>query len=118
MKALQRRLEDELTSCLQQIQTARTLEHPEQVEGAMNADMVDRIQATGMVRNQAAVASRAVTRAAAIRAALERVREGRYGECVQCGEPISAARLRIVPEAATCVGCQERLERTVNRRVA
>ena len=40
-----------------------------------------------------------------IQAALERVADGTYGECVACGEPISEARLNAVPHAARCKNC-------------
>lgn len=45
-----------------------------------------------------------------VQAALARVREGTYGECVQCGEPVGVERLRITPAAGRCVRCQERAE--------
>jgi RNA polymerase-binding transcription factor DksA len=46
----------------------------------------------------------------AVKAALERIAEGRYGECVDCGEPIAAARLLALPEAARCAACQQARE--------
>jgi RNA polymerase-binding transcription factor DksA len=41
----------------------------------------------------------------AIRAALARIEAGNYGTCRRCGEPIAAARLRVLPTALECVGC-------------
>ncbi len=38
-------------------------------------------------------------------AALERIAEGIYGVCLECGRPIAAARLEARPTAATCVEC-------------
>jgi DnaK suppressor protein len=49
-------------------------------------------------------------RAVAIRAALERMDSGAYGECMECGEEIPAKRLRALPWAAYCVPCQEAME--------
>ncbi len=43
----------------------------------------------------------------AIDAALHRLDEGRWGRCTACGGPIDAARLAILPEAATCDTCEE-----------
>lgn len=40
-----------------------------------------------------------------ILAALRRIRDGRYGTCVKCGEAIAAARLTAMPTAETCVRC-------------
>ncbi len=44
-------------------------------------------------------------------AALERIKAGSYGECIDCGEVIPAARLHAAPQAARCIGCQEKRER-------
>ena len=52
-----------------------------------------------------------VERTRRLAAALERVRNGSYGVCDECGGTIARARLRALPEVATCVGCQDRLER-------
>jgi DnaK suppressor protein len=46
----------------------------------------------------------------AIQAALVRVREGSYGECMDCGKAIALARLQANPEAERCVNCQTQLE--------
>ncbi|EDM69452.1 dnaK suppressor protein [Roseobacter sp. AzwK-3b] len=42
---------------------------------------------------------------ARIRAALQRMRDGSYGECVRCGERISAERLNVLPETPFCKDC-------------
>ncbi len=38
-------------------------------------------------------------------AALKRLSEGSYGVCLSCGEPISEARLDVLPEAPLCRDC-------------
>lgn len=43
--------------------------------------------------------------------ALRRMAAGSYGECVDCGEPIAAARLRAYPAATRCISCQGALEK-------
>ena len=40
-----------------------------------------------------------------IRAALARIEDGTYGDCMKCGEPISEERLDAVPHAALCRDC-------------
>ncbi|OUS22150.1 dimethylmenaquinone methyltransferase [Litorivita pollutaquae] len=40
-----------------------------------------------------------------IRAALQRLRDGTFGECVRCGEQISAARLEVLPDTPYCKNC-------------
>ncbi|MDT7570175.1 MAG: DnaK suppressor protein [Actinomycetota bacterium] len=45
-----------------------------------------------------------------IRAALQRIEDGSYGTCTDCGTTISEARLTVRPEAARCVECQAKAE--------
>ena len=59
-----------------------------------------------------AIRSMLVERANKLAEALDRLRDGEYGLCVDCGEPIAPARLHAIPEVTTCVRCQDRLERT------
>jgi len=40
-----------------------------------------------------------------IQAALRRVADGSFGDCVACGEPVSEERLNAVPHAARCRKC-------------
>lgn len=40
-----------------------------------------------------------------IRAALSRIEAGTYGICRRCSEPISPARLSVLPTALECVSC-------------
>lgn len=42
-----------------------------------------------------------------IQAALGRIADGSYGQCVACGEDIGEARLAAIPEATRCVNCAE-----------
>jgi RNA polymerase-binding transcription factor DksA len=37
--------------------------------------------------------------------ALDRLRQGRYGQCERCGRPIAAERLAARPAARTCIAC-------------
>lgn len=48
-----------------------------------------------------------------VEAALERVRNGTYGKCVDCGDAITYERLDAYPTAKRCITCQSRHE---NRR--
>lgn len=42
---------------------------------------------------------------AAIHAALGRIEEGTYGECVKCGDDIAEARLDLLPFTPFCASC-------------
>src|SRR5215472_15681718 len=50
-----------------------------------------------------------------VEAALHRIAAGRYGECVDCGLPISLARLFVQPSAQRCEACQEEREHRARR---
>ena len=45
-----------------------------------------------------------------IHAALRRLEEGSYGDCFECGDEISEARLRALPFAVRCKECEEARE--------
>jgi len=47
----------------------------------------------------------------AINEALEKLREGTFGVCEECGDEIGAGRLKAMPLARLCVPCQSRLEK-------
>ncbi|HZU30539.1 MAG TPA: TraR/DksA family transcriptional regulator [Candidatus Angelobacter sp.] len=46
-----------------------------------------------------------------VETALQRIREGEFGECVNCGNEINAKRLEAVPWTRYCIACQEKLEK-------
>jgi DnaK suppressor protein len=48
---------------------------------------------------------------AMVETALQRIREGAFGECVSCGNEINAKRLEAVPWTRYCIECQEKLEK-------
>ncbi len=45
-----------------------------------------------------------------IEAALERVEDGTYGQCEQCGAKIPKTRLKAIPYAIMCVKCATQME--------
>jgi DnaK suppressor protein len=45
-----------------------------------------------------------------IKAALRRIQEGSFGECEECGEDISPARLQARPVTTYCIRCKTKLE--------
>ena len=49
---------------------------------------------------------------AGLESALQRLREGEYGVCTECGEPIARERLFANPAATRCAECQQFAERT------
>jgi RNA polymerase-binding transcription factor DksA len=116
MKSIRDRLEEELRGAmnrLRRIDGAVALEEMPGVIGDNSpfADEVDEIQANEGREIGFATRTLLVERVHKLRTALDHLREGNYGTCVECGEPIAPARLRAMPEVETCVRCQDRIER-------
>ncbi|AQW32338.1 TraR/DksA family transcriptional regulator (plasmid) [Ralstonia syzygii subsp. celebesensis] len=77
----------------------------ETYEDADLADLEAAERATDMMRNHYR------TELAQIVVARERLAQGRYGLCVDCGEAIPFLRLQAQPTAQCCVACQRKRER-------
>ena len=113
MKELRRRLERErlvAATRLRQLGGQIVLE-----EAATPADSVwdeaDHIQASEQREMGLMSRERLVERIEKLTVALKRVEDGTYGTCVECEKAIGQARLKAIPEVATCVSCQEKIER-------
>jgi RNA polymerase-binding protein DksA len=74
-------------------------------------DEGDAAQATERMDMSLAARQRLAERINRLTAALERLHEGTYGTCEQCGRSIEPARLEAMPEAPTCLACQAQAER-------
>jgi DnaK suppressor protein len=48
-----------------------------------------------------------------VEGALDRIREGNFGECISCGREINSKRLEAVPWTRHCIECQEKLEQGI-----
>ena len=48
-----------------------------------------------------------------VEGALDRIREGTFGECISCGSEINPKRLEAVPWTRHCIECQEKLEQGI-----
>ena len=53
---------------------------------------------------------------AEIEEALERIKNGAYGICDECGEPIAEARLMALPFTKVCIDCKSKHEREKGAR--
>jgi DnaK suppressor protein len=118
MDEIKQRLESELNHTMGRIRQLGGAIVVEEFPGAVLgdntplADEVDVIRLNEDREMSFATRSLLVERANKLAEALERLREGEYGLCVECGETIAPARLRAMPEVITCVRCQDRLERS------
>ena len=116
MNGIRKRLEQDLrmaVSRLRQVGGAAALDDLLGPSGEhwSYADEVDEIQANERREIGFATRELLVGKVNRIVAALERLDQGEYGQCVECGEAIAPARLNVIPEVTTCVRCQDRLER-------
>jgi len=73
-------------------------------------NLLDVAQGIERQEQEQLIGSRLMEQARRLRIALARVDEGEYGVCSECGAPIPPKRLVAVPDATTCVACQDRLE--------
>jgi DnaK suppressor protein len=56
--------------------------------------------------------SRDLAELRALEAALDRIAEGSYGRCIDCGLEVGIARLKVEPAALRCIDCQRVHEKT------
>jgi DnaK suppressor protein len=116
MDTIRQRLEHDLHTAIARLRQLGKTVAIEQLAGPnfitlRCADEVDEIQASESREIGCATRELLLGRVNRLSAALDRLAEGAYGTCVECGEAISPARLHAVPEVQTCVRCQDRLER-------
>ena len=73
-------------------------------------DFIDVAQGLERQEQEQLIASRLMKQARRLRVALTRLDIGEYGVCSECGARIPPKRRLAVPDAETCVACQDRLE--------
>lgn len=120
MDEVRERIQKELGSVMDRLRQLGGAVVIEEFPGALGdnspfADPTEEVQVQGEREVSFATRSLLVERANRLAEALERLREGEYGTCEECGEPIAPARLKAMPEVTTCVRCQDRLERSARR---
>jgi DnaK suppressor protein len=116
MDAIRKRLEQDLREAVGRLRQHGGTSALEDLLGPSGeslayADEVDEIQANERREIGFATRELLVERVNKLTAALDRLNDGEYGTCTECGEEIAPARLRVIPEVQTCVRCQDKLER-------
>jgi DnaK suppressor protein len=92
--------------------TERVREEPFGEHAGIAPDAGDASVATLFNDLDQADLNRDVGEVRALDAAVERIEQGRYGLCDDCGADIGEGRLRAFPAALRCIRCQERYEKT------
>lgn len=101
--AIRHRLQAQVTEALKlnhKVEGSRRREH-NPLEGDWKEDAI--VRENDDVLEALDVEGRARLRQ--LRAALQRLDDGTYGQCVTCEEPIAPARLAASPEITTCIAC-------------
>jgi RNA polymerase-binding transcription factor DksA len=75
-------------------------------------ELEERAQEERAARILAGLDDRSLREVMEIHAALQRMIDGTYGRCVECGRAIPLARLRAIPAAACCIECARQQEAT------
>ena len=103
------RIEREIEALRQASEAGRDARAPVELDQTRQGRLsrMDAMQGQAMAR---ASEARLRVRIRALQAALVRIEAGDYGECAECGNGISEARLRADPAAMHCVECAGRME--------
>jgi len=85
----------------------------QQIVGEYPQDPADAGANLSEAERSEAVLAVARKQRSAVLDALHRIDLGTYGTCVDCGGAVPEGRLEAKPEAARCVACQGRLDRSL-----
>lgn len=77
-----------------------------------SADMLDQIQHASEHDMEMGNLERESARLREVRAALQRIRLGTFGICLECDEEISLKRLVAVPWTSSCIVCRQAVDRS------
>ena len=74
-------------------------------------DTGDESMANALADFNVAILDRHIQGMRDIEAAFQRIKDGTYGVCVDCGDDVAFNRLQAYPTAKRCLVCQEKRER-------
>ena len=104
LQAIREVLETERAALLEMSAAAAEERRPVELD-QQSVGRLSRMDAMQVQAMAQAVETRRQGRLQRIQAALQRVEDGEYGYCVDCGEDIPAKRLAIDPIVERCVDC-------------
>ena len=105
--SIRQALETQLEELLKRSNTARGSLRADEID---IGDRIDKSIEERRATDQMHAHDRHFADIRAIEAALERIADGEYGECEECGDDIPMARMRAIPTSRYCVECQEDIE--------
>jgi DnaK suppressor protein len=97
-----------LESELKEVASSRKLSDSIRIERVadpadMTQESAERDLAVQILERESALARR-------VRSAIDRIKAGSYGICMECEEEIAPKRLKAIPWAELCISCQERAD--------
>ena len=113
LKAVRKELDEQAAQLRGEIDTAEaqseSLKRDQSSEGS--GDEADAGTKTFEREHEMSLANNSRDLLLQVERALQRLDEGTYGRCENCGNPIPKARLQAFPRATLCVSCKQREER-------
>ncbi|HEV7434684.1 MAG TPA: TraR/DksA C4-type zinc finger protein [Pseudorhizobium sp.] len=104
VEELEARLRTELTETVALIEESGEYRAPVELD-QQSVGRLSRMDAMQQQEMAKTLTRRRQHRKVAIEMALSRIRDGDYGYCTACGEPIAVRRLEIDPTFEQCVRC-------------
>ena len=104
VQAFERLLQQELKETIHLIEESKDSRAPV----ALDQQSVGRLSRMDAMQQQAMAQDhtrRRQQRKIALEQALLRIRDGEFGYCIECGEPIAVRRLEVDPTFRTCIRC-------------
>ncbi|NIQ01248.1 MAG: hypothetical protein GWM98_13285 [Nitrospinaceae bacterium] len=103
---LKRKIEDEIASQKELIESLRETSKPVAPDNAIGR--LSRMEALNDRAVSEASLKAAQTKLSRLETALQKVDQPEFGLCVECGQPIPHGRILLMPEATRCVPCAEK----------
>lgn len=105
LKDMQKRLRKEQKVLHKRVEVEREKAKPSSIA---NPDRADLASDYGYRARRLSLLEQMEEQLLDVNKALERIEEGTYGICTNCGEPILSERLEALPYAQLCIDCQRK----------
>jgi len=102
LESEQKRLSEELEQLKSSVRPAE-----ERREGSPFGKREEEATESFELERRLTMEKRLIDQLAGVEHALQKFKDGTYGLCDNCGEPIDPARLEALPQASLCLRCKE-----------
>jgi len=73
-------------------------------------DEVDKLQGANLLIVQNQISQKNILKLESLNRAIDKIDDGDFGDCEECGESIELRRLEVLPGVTLCVTCAEHAE--------